>query len=170
MTPLEAPGRNDKTERASEDWKEDNYKTIQDGPEAQTWTDFEEDCNAVNQARASKINDSGKSEYQRVFGRNQPQMEDVILECGEADLRVVSGQQTGELAPEQSMTMRHLALQASLALDHKSRWKRALHHAAKHCKGELHVGQPLWFWRRGTVWIAFRSQVCSIPVATVSRR
>ena len=41
----------------------------QDGPEAQTWTDFEEDCDAVNQARASKINDSGYSAYQRVFGR-----------------------------------------------------------------------------------------------------
>ena len=47
------------------------------------------------------------------------------------------------------MTMRRIALQASLALDHKRRWKRALHLAAKHHKGELHVGQPLWFWRRG---------------------
>ena len=47
------------------------------------------------------------------------------------------------------MTVRRLAFQASLALDHKRRWKRALHHAAKHSKGELHVGQPLWFWRRG---------------------
>ena len=28
------------------------------------------------------------------------------------------------------MTMRRLALQASLALDYKRRWKRALHHAA----------------------------------------
>ena len=44
------------------------------------------------------------------------------------------------------MTMRRIALQASLALDHKRRWRRALHHAAKHYKGELHVGQPLWFW------------------------
>ena len=32
----------------SKDWKEDNYL------EAQTWTEFEEDCDAVNQARASK--------------------------------------------------------------------------------------------------------------------
>ena len=39
--------------------KEDYYKMTQDGPEAQTWTDFEEDCDAVNQARASKIYDSG---------------------------------------------------------------------------------------------------------------
>ena len=86
--------------------------------------------------------------------------------------------------------VRRIALQASLALDHKRRWKRALHHAAKHYKGELHVGQPRWFWRRGanaakrpnsafwhpgvvisntlaTVWIAipwFRSQLCTIQV------
>ena len=39
------------------------------GSEAQTWTDFEEDCDAVNQARASKINDLGYSAYQRVFGK-----------------------------------------------------------------------------------------------------
>ena len=72
VTPLEAPWRNGKTERAGKDWKEDYHKTTQDGPEAQTWTDFEEDCDAVNQARASKINDSGYSAYQRVFGRNPP--------------------------------------------------------------------------------------------------
>ena len=71
-----------------------------------------------------------------------------FLECGE-DLGAVRRQQTGELAQERSMTMRRLALQASLVLDHKRRWKRALLHAAKHHKGELHVGQPLWFWRRG---------------------
>ena len=106
----------------------------QDGPEVQTWTDFEEDCDAVNQARASKINDSGYSPYQRVFGRNPPQMEDAVLECEGADLGVVSRQQTGELA-------------ASLALDQKRRWKRALYHAANHFWGEMHVGQPLWFWR-----------------------
>ena len=57
----------------------------QDCPEAQTWTDFEEDCDAVNQARASKINDSGYSAYQRVFGNNPPQMENAVLECGGAD-------------------------------------------------------------------------------------
>ena len=90
MTPLEAPWRNGKTERASKDWKEDYYKMTQDGSEAQTWTDVEEDCDAVNQARASKINDSGKSAYQRVFGKNPPQMEDAVLECGGADLGVVS--------------------------------------------------------------------------------
>ena len=102
----------------------------------------------VNQARASKINDSGYSAYQRVFGKNPPQMEDAVLECGGADPGEVSRQQTGELAQERSMTLRRVALQASLALDDKRRWKRALHHAAKHYKGELHVGQPLWFWRR----------------------
>ena len=146
-------------------------------PEAQTWTDFEEDGDAVNQARAPKINDSGKSAYQRVFGKNPPQMEDAVLECGGTDR-----QQTRELAQERSMTVRRLALQASSALDHKRRWKRALHHAAIHYKGELHVGQPLWFWRRGanadkkptnafwhpgvvisntlaTVWIAYRGSV-----------
>ena len=56
VTPLE---RNGKTERAGKVWKEDYYKMTQDGSEAQTWTDFAEDCDAVNQARASKINDSG---------------------------------------------------------------------------------------------------------------
>ena len=77
VTPLEAPWRNGKT---------------QDGPEAQTWTDFEEDCDAENQARASKINDSGHSAYHRVFGKNLPQMEDAILEFGGAELGVVSQQ------------------------------------------------------------------------------
>ena len=94
VTPLEAPWRNGKTERAGKDWKEDYYKMTQDGPEAQTWTDFEEDGDAVNQARASKINDSGYSAYQRVFGKNPHQMEDAVLECGGADLGGVSGQQT----------------------------------------------------------------------------
>ena len=59
VTPLEAPWRNDMTERAGKDWKENYYKMTQDGPEAQSWTDFEEDCDAVNQDRASKINDNG---------------------------------------------------------------------------------------------------------------
>ena len=194
-TSLKAPWKNGKTERAGKDWKEDYYKMTQDGPDAQTWTDFEEDCDAVNQARAPKNNHSGYSAYQRVFGKYPPQMEDAVLECGGADLGVVRWQQTGELAQERSMTMRRIALQASLALDHKRRWKRALHHAAKHYKGELHVGQPLWFWRRGanaakrptsafwhpsvvisntlaTVWIAYRGSAvnCARPGATVSRR
>ena len=67
FTPLEAPWRSGKTERAGRDWKEDYYKMIQDGPEAPTWKDFEEDCDAVTQARASKNNDSGYSAYQRVL-------------------------------------------------------------------------------------------------------
>ena len=132
VTPLEAPWRNGKTERAGKDWKEDYYKMTQDGHEEQTWADFEEDCDAVNQARASKINDSGCGAYQCVFGKNPPQMEDAVLECGGAGLGVVSRQKTRELAQERSMTMRRIALQASLALDRKRRWKRALHHAAKH--------------------------------------
>ena len=61
----------------------------------------------------------------------------------------MSGQQAGELTHERSMTMRRLALQASLALEHKRCWKRAWQHATKHYAGELHVGQPIWFWRRG---------------------
>ena len=68
--------------------RKDFYKMTQDGPEAQTWKDFEEDCDAVNQARASKNNDSGYSgysAYQRVHGRNPSQMEDAVLECGGAD-------------------------------------------------------------------------------------
>ena len=88
----------------------------------------------------------------------------------------------GTVRTNVSMTMRRIAPQASLALDHKRRWKRPLHHAAKHYKGELHVGQPLLFWRRGanaakrstsafwhpgivisntlaTVWIAYRGSV-----------
>ena len=87
---MDAPWRNGKTERAGKDCKKDCHKTTQDGPEAQTWTDFEEDCDAVNQVRASKITDSGYSAYPRVFARNLPQMEDAILECGGADLGVVS--------------------------------------------------------------------------------
>ena len=140
VTPLEAPWSNGKTERAGKDWKEDYYKVTQDGTEAQTWTDVEEDCDSVNQARASKISDSGYSACQRVFGRNPPQKEGAILECGGADPAVVSRQQT----QERSMTMRRVALQASPALDHKRRWKLALYHAAKHYQGELHVGQHLW--------------------------
>ena len=169
---LEAPWRNGKTERAGKDWMEDYYKMTQDGPGAQTWTDSEEDCDAVNQARTSKINDSGYSAYQHVFGRNPPQMEDAILECGGADLGVVSRKQTGELAQERSMTMRRIALQESLALNHKRRWKRVLHHVAKKkknkqrflapgCSNQQHVGHGLdcipWFC----------SQVCTIPGTTV---
>ena len=181
VTPLEAPWKNGKTERASKDWKEEYCKMTQDGPEAQTWTDFEEDCDAVNQARASKINDSGYSAYQRVFGKNSPQMENAILECG-ADLEVVSRQQAGELTQEQSMTMRRLALQATLALNHKRRWKRALHHATKHYQSELHVGQPgnqqtlsgTRALSSATRWPQFesrvRGQMYTISGATFSRR
>ena len=81
------------------------------------------------------------------------------------------------------MTMRRLALQASLALDHKRRWKRALHHAAKHYKagfGDVEQMQPrkkptnafclpgvaisntlatVWIAHRGSVIKCARSQV-----------
>ena len=58
VTPLEAPRRNGKTERVGKDWKEDYYKMTQDGPEAQAWTDFEEDCCEQSQ--------SAKNQRQRV--------------------------------------------------------------------------------------------------------
>ena len=54
VTPLEAPWRNGKTERAGKNWKEDNYNMKQDGTEAQTWTNFEEYCDVVNRPRAPK--------------------------------------------------------------------------------------------------------------------
>ena len=179
---------NGKTERAGKDWKEDYCKMTQDGPEAQTGTDFEEGTAMLPERQ--KNNDSGYSAYQRVFDRNPPQMEDAVLECGGADLGEVSRQQTRELAQELYITMRRIALQPSPALDHKRRWKEALHHAAKHYKGELHVGQLLWFWRRGanaakkptnvfwhpgvvisntltTVWVAYRG---SVVKSTMTRR
>ena len=126
--------------------------------------------------------------------KNPPQMEDAVLECGGAELGVVSRQQTKELALERSMTMRRTALQASLALDHKRRWKRALHHAAKHgrtarwttslvletwgerskktnqrflapgCGNQQHVGHGL----DCIPW--FCGEVCTIPGTTVYRR
>ena len=153
------PWRNGKTERAGKDWMEDFFKMTGDGPEAQTWTEFEEDCAAVNQARTSKISDSGYSAYQHVFGRNPPQMEDAILECGGADLGVVSRKQTAELTQERSMTLIRIAQRASLALDHKRRWKRALHQAAQRPTSA--------FWHPGviissalaTVWTAYRGSV-----------
>ena len=69
-------------------------------------------------------------------------VEDASLECGGADLGVVSRQQARELTQEKSMTVRRVALQAKMALDHKRRWKRASHHATKHYEGELHEGEP----------------------------
>ena len=36
VTPLKAPWRNGKTERAGNDWKEDNFKMTQDDPSLQT--------------------------------------------------------------------------------------------------------------------------------------
>ena len=149
MTPLEAPWRSGKTERAGRDWKEDYFKMTQDGPEAQTWKDFEEDCDAVNQAHTSKNNDSGYSAYQRVLAGILHRWKMLFWRAEKQIRVVVSRQQTGELSQERSMTMRRTTLQAIPALGHKHRWKRALYHAAKHYKGELHAGQPLWFWRRG---------------------
>ena len=134
VTPPEALWRIDKIERAGGDWKEDHYKMTQDGPEASTWKVFEEDCGAVNQAKAPKNNDIGYSAYQRVLGKNPPQVEDAVLECGGEGRGVMSWQQTGELA-------------ANLALDQKRRWKHALCCAAKHFRGKVPIGRPLWFRR-----------------------
>ena len=134
---------NGKTERAGKDWKEDCYKLTQDSPEAQTWTDFEEDCDAVNHKPERHESTTADTVPVSVFeAEPHPLPTDGRCPFGmrEADPGVVSRQQAGELTPERSMTMRRLALQASLALDHKRRWKRALHHAAKHYQGEPHVG------------------------------
>ena len=90
VTPLEAPWRNGKTKRAGKDWKE---RLLEDDTRRPRSTDVDGFCDAVNQARASEINESGYSAYQRVFGRNPPQMEDAVLECGGADLCVVSRQE-----------------------------------------------------------------------------
>ena len=170
----------------------------QDAPEAQTRKDFEEDCDAVNQARASKNNDSGYSAYQRVYWQESSHRWKMLFWSAEKQIRgSVSRQQTGELAQERLITMRLITLQASPALDHKRRWKRALYHAAKHHKGELHVGQPplpsfgdveqMQSKKPTNAFLApgrgyqqhvyhsldspprFRNQVCKIPSATVSR-
>ena len=138
-----------------EEWQDrtSGGRLLQDETRRSRSTDvdkFEEDFDAVNQARASK------NQRLRVFVRTNVssarillRWNDAVLVCRIADLDVVSRQQTGELAQERSMNMRRIALQVSLALDHKRRWKRALRHEAKDYKGDLHVGQPLWFWRRG---------------------
>ena len=132
VTSLEAPWRSDKTERAGRDCKDDYDKMTQDGSEAPTRKFFEEDRVTVNQTKASKNNDSRDSEYQRVLGRNPLQVEDAVLECGEEGIGMISWQQTGGLA-------------ADPALDQQRRSKRALYYAAKHHKGKLPVGRPLWF-------------------------
>ena len=171
MTPLEAPWRSGKTERACKGWKERQKSTTADTVRTNVFS--------------AGILHRWKMPFWNVEEQTQ---------------RPKELPQTGELAQERSMTMRRIALQASLALDHKRRWKRALHHAAKHYKGELHVGQPLWFWRRGataakkptnaiwhpgvvisntltTVWTVYRgsrSQVCKNPrrgrFTTMTRR
>ena len=93
----------------------------------------------MNQARASKINDSGYSACQRFFAEIPT---DGRCHCGVRRSRSGGCEQaicrrTGTRTVEDCET--------SLALDHKCLWKRALHHAAKHCKGELHIGQPSRF-------------------------
>ena len=130
VTPLEAPRRSDKTERAGRDCKEDYYKMTQDGSQASTRKVFEEDRVTVNQTKASLNNDSRYSEYHSVRGKNPLQVEDAVLECGGEGISMMSWQQTGGLA-------------AHLALGQQRRSKRALYYAAKHYKGRLPVGRPL---------------------------
>ena len=110
----------------------------QDGPEAQTRTDFEEGLRCCEPSQSVKNSDSGYSVFSaETLHRWKMPFSNAV----EQNLEVVSRQQAGELTRERSMTMRRFVLQASLALDHKRRWKRALHHAAKHIQGVLHVGQ-----------------------------
>ena len=153
----------------------------QDGPEAQTWTDFEEDCDAVNQARASK---NQRQRIQRVptclrqesstdgrcrFGmwRSRPRRGEPA-----ADRRIGTGTVDDYETPCPTGKS-SLGPQASMETSPAP---------AKHYKDELHVGQPLWFWRRGanaakkptnafwhpgvaisntltTLWIAYRGSV-----------
>ena len=194
---LEAPWRNGKTERAGKDWKEDYYKTTQDGPEAQTWTDFGEDCDAVNQARASKINDSGNKQCISACFR-QKSTTDGRCHFGvrRADEGVVNRQQAGELAQgtvddyetpcptgksslgpqtslETSPSPRSETLQGRTAClttpqvlatwseSSQENNKRVLAPGRGH---QQHVGHSL------DCLLLFRSQVCTIPGATVSRR
>ena len=47
---------------------QDYYKAMGDQPDTRTEAEFEEECDAVNHARASKIRESGYSTFQRVLG------------------------------------------------------------------------------------------------------
>ena len=142
VTLLEAPWKNGTTERARKDWKEDYYKMTQDGPEVQTWTDFHEDCDTVNQARASKNQWEWVQWLPACFRQKPCTVGGCHFGVRRSRLRVVSREQAGELTQECSMIVRRLALQASLALDHKRRWKRALHHAANISKVNYMLDNP----------------------------
>ena len=138
----------------------------------------------MNQARVSKIQrQRGKVRTDVVFGKKSSSDGRCCFGVWRSRPGVVSRQQTGQLAQERSMTVRRIAPQASLALDHKRQWKGALHHTSKHHKSELDVGQtpsgfgdvertqqkdqPALFWHPNvvisntlaTVWIAFRRSV-----------
>ena len=124
----------------------------------------------MNQARASKINDSGYSAYQRVFGKNPPQMEDAVcVECGGAEGTVDDheahcpaskpgiGSQT---SMETSRAPRSETLQERTA-----RWTTPL---VLETWSELSKKNPTSaFWHPGvvisntlaTVWIAYRGSV-----------
>ena len=103
----------------------------------------------MNQARASKNNDSGYSAYQRVFGKNPPQ----IGRCRFGVWR--SRPRRSEPAADRRLGTRTVddyetpCPTGKSSLGPQTSMETSLHHAAKHYKGELHVGQPLWFCRRG---------------------
>ena len=165
----------------------------QDGPEAQT---FGEDFASWNQARCIK---NQRQRIQRVptcfwqesstdgrcrFGmwRSSPRRSEPAADR-KIGTRTVDDNET------------HYPTGKS-GLGPQRRWERALYDEAKHSLGELHVGQPLRFWRRGAdaakkptnaflapgrgyqqhvnlsldSLLRFRSLVCKIPGATVSRR
>ena len=149
VIPTESPWRNGKTERAGKEWKEDYYRTTLDSPPSVSWADFEEERDAVNFARGAKPRARGYSTLQRALGKTPAQAEDPVLECGGADLGVVSRQMGGDEALERSLQLRRKAMEAACALDHERRWTRALAHATRRYPGEFFTGQPVWFWRKG---------------------
>ena len=121
----------------------------QDGLEAQTWADFEDCCDAVNQARASKLTTVNKVHISVFSAESLHRWKLPFWNAAGTIWEPLVSNNQGELTQEKSMTMKHIALQTSLTVDHQRRWKRALHHATKNYEGELHVGQSLGFWRRG---------------------
>ena len=152
---------------------------------------------AVNLATKSKIHDNGYSAFQHVC-RQKPST-DGGCHFGMRKSRPIGRYQATSMRTDPGTVEDHETLLASLVLDHKRRWKRALHHAAKHYQSELLVGKPLRFWRHGanaaknptnafwhpgviisntlgTVWIACRGSVvkcaplrCDLFTRTMTR-
>ena len=150
VTSLEAPWRSDKTERAGRDCKEDYYKMTQNGSEASTRKVF------LRGPRRREPSQGVKSQRQRVqcaptcfrqesssderccFGvwRSRPRRSKPA-----ADRRICKGT-VDEYETHRPTGKPGIGSQTSM--------ETSPAHAAKHYKGELHLGQqPLWFWRRG---------------------